>query len=445
MKRVVPALLAASSLYAGTDPAPLSTIASDTKSSTPIIQPAGNDNPLSFFNGALVFDFEERLRFEDRNNNFDFNDAIKSKTDGSWLLDRTRVGMKFTPSDYFTFYVQGQSSYEFGDDRGHVPGVNGAEGNDPANLHQAYVLIGPKNFNVTIGRQILAYGDERLVGGFDWNNFSRVFDAVKIHYAGDSWVIDAFTSSVVAPTNGQFDMNDLYNGTGVTRGQVFSGVYFSTTGLIPVQTTDLYAFELHELGTDFVTLGTRMKDDPKKLNGFMYETEMAAQFGTFNHEDISAFAGHYGIGYTALNVSWSPSVMLQYNYASPEFQNLFPTNHGLYGNMDLFAWQNMQETAITFTVHPCDTVTAKVGFQADWVADTSDPWYRANGTTVVRPVKASADPFQGTELDTSVTWNPCKHLSLQAGYSHFFAGDYLKATGANSDADFTYVMMTVKF
>ena len=45
-------------------------------------------------------------------------------------------------------------------------------------------LGNPKEFPVTlkVGRQELSYGDERLVGAFDWNNIGRVFDAAKLRY-----------------------------------------------------------------------------------------------------------------------------------------------------------------------------------------------------------------------------------------------------------------------
>ena len=49
-----------------------------------------------------------------------------------------------------------------------------------------------------IGRQILSYGDERLVGGFDWSNVSRVFDAVKLVYSPiPALQLDMFLSRVV--------------------------------------------------------------------------------------------------------------------------------------------------------------------------------------------------------------------------------------------------------
>ncbi|WP_075088547.1 alginate export family protein [Verrucomicrobium spinosum] len=138
----------------------------------------------------VTFDFQERLRFEYRENNFDFNDGVNSLTDDSWLLQRARVGIKVSPTDYLSFYVQGQSSLELDSDRPNEPGVMGAEGDDAIDLRQAYIKIGPKDLNITIGRQILSYGDERLIGAFDWNNLSRTFDAVKFHYGTKDWSIE---------------------------------------------------------------------------------------------------------------------------------------------------------------------------------------------------------------------------------------------------------------
>ena len=36
-------------------------------------------------------------------------------------------------------------------------------------------------------------------------------------------------------------------------------------------------------------------------------------------------------------------------------------------------------------------------------------------------------------------------LTVESGYSHFFAGSYLKDTGPSDDADFAYVQAAVAF
>lgn len=83
------------------------------KAPVPPPAPVPAANPLSFFGGKLVLDIEERLRFEARENNFDFNDSVDSLTDDSWLLQRVRFGALFAPTSFLKFYAQGQDTREF--------------------------------------------------------------------------------------------------------------------------------------------------------------------------------------------------------------------------------------------------------------------------------------------------------------------------------------------
>jgi hypothetical protein len=427
------------------------------KAPNPVAPPA-EENPLSFFGGKLVLDFQERLRYEVRSDNFDFNNKVDSITDDDWLLEHTRLGVKFQPVDWLTFYAQGQDVREFGSDRPNVIGQFGAEGDDTFDLRQGYVEIGKAKdgLSVKIGRQILSFGDERLVGPLEWANQSRSFDAVKVHYQAAKWSLDAFTSSVVRFQDKRFNESDFIDESD-TRKQIFSGIYLSST-LLDFQVTDLYAFELHERNagkTDFVTLGTRVKGDPKKFNGWDYESEMAVQFGDLKGKDLNAFAGHWGAGYNWMKSSWKPRLAVEYNYATGDssaadgkigtFQNLFPTNHPFYGYADFFSWQNVHNPELTFTFQPTSKFSVKIDYHLFWAANTHDAWYRANGVTQVRPINAKADSFEGSELDLTLKYKVNKNLTLQTGYSHFFAGDYLKATGANDDADFAYFMATIDF
>jgi hypothetical protein len=469
MKRKVFGLLApgiilgAQAAHAGTTVTPLD--AKDSKTTVIVAE----SNPLCFLDNKLCFDVQERLRGEYRENNFDFDSATNSLTDDSWLLQRFRIGMAVKPTDWFKLYVQGQDSREYESDRPNVPGVLGAEGDDTFDLRQAYIEIGNlKNYplDLTVGRQILSYGDERLIGAFDWNNIGRTFDAVKLKLQQPKYSLDLFASTVVVPLRGRYNQSDFFNGLETHRDQVFAGAYF-TTSAIDFQTTDLYVLYLHQnnpgaLGTttdtSFATLGTRIKADPTKLHGFEYDGEFAFQAGTVTDKDLLAAAAHVGVGYNWFDVWGKPRLYAEYNYASGDsdptdgnvgtFQNLFPTNHKFYGYMDLFSWQNLSEPAIWFRVNPLKTVAFEVSYHAYWLATTNDSWYRANGVTTVRPLTPAAraaDSFCGTEIDTKVTWNVNKHFALEGGYSHFFAGAYLKDTGPHSDADFAYVMTTINF
>ena len=462
-----------------------------------VAQKAPESNPLSFFDGLLTFDVQERLRWEIRDNNFDFNDAVNALTDDNWFLQRARIGLLIKPVSWLKIYAQAQDSREIDSDRPDFPGLLGAEGDDSFDLRQGYLEFGnPKEFPLMlkVGRQILSYGDERLIGAFDWNNIGRTFDAAKLRWEEKDWWLDAFASTVVVPTRGQYNQSDFVNGNETEREQIFSGLYFSTSAL-SFQTTDVYALHLHEdtgpryqpaaIGnTNFFTFGVRMKSKPgafaptpampeskevidgkstpppppkKKPVGLDYTVEAAFQTGDVRGLDLTAFAAHADVGYT-FDVSWRPRVALGYSYATGDgdpldtdietFQNLFPTNHKFYGQMDVFAWQNMHDLELDLKVSPIKSVTIRTDFHAFWLASTDDVWYRANGVTAVRPLNAAAmnaSNYAGSELDVLVTWAVNKNVSLEAGYSHFFAGDYLADTGPSDDADFGYVQATITF
>jgi len=475
------------------------TVAKSTGAKT-VIAKTPEANLLSFFGGKLTFDVQERLRLEIRENNFDFNDDNDALTDDGWLLQRFRIGVLIKPVSWLKIYAQGQDSREIDSDRPDFPGQLGAEGDDTFDLRQAYVEIGdPKLFplSLKVGRQILSYGDERLIGAFDWNNIARTFDAAKLRFEQPGWWVEGFASTVVAPVRGSFNKSDVFDEDDIAASDtVFYGLYASTAA-IPFQFTDFYALGLSsEQETDtlpttardthFATFGLRMKSKPgafaplpadptpdgksmadgklapaallkRPAVGFDYTFEAALQTGEVRGLDLTAFAAHLDVGYT-FDSSWRPRVALGYSFASGDgdpfdgdietFQNLFPTNHKFYGQADFFSWQNIHDLELDLKISPIRSLTLRADFHAFFLATTDDVWYRANGSTAVRPLNAAArnaDSFCGAEIDILATWAVTRNVSLEAGYSHFFAGPYLEDTGASSDADFGYVQATISF
>lgn len=414
-------------------------------------QTATAPNPLSFADGRVVFGIEDQTRFEYRDNNFDFNSGLRTINDDSWLLNRFRLSMQLKPADWLTFYVQGQDAREIASDRADIPGLLGAEGDNPFDLRQLYVEIGDAKvspLSLKVGRQVLLYGDQRLIGPLEWSNISRTFDAVKLRYTGkDGLWVDAFISSVVVID--RFGMDDS------DKDSLLSGLYAHIPTL-GIQDTEVYALYFDDTNRNdhFLTLGTHWKSTPGKLGPWDYETEFVVQTGTAGGRDLSAFASYVEAGYT-FQAPWKPRLGLEYSYASGDgnaadnkqgaFQNLFPTNHLHYGLMDAFSWSNSHDIALHLSAKPTTKLTTSLDFHLFWLADTADTWRRANATTAVRPANAAASNYAGSELDVLVTYAASNHLTLTAGYSHFFAGDYLSDTGTGSDADFVYLMTSIKF
>jgi hypothetical protein len=433
----------------------------------------------------MVFEVEERFRFEARNNNRDFNDAIDDDTDDSWLLSRFRFGFTARPASWLKFYAQLQDVREWDSDRPNIQGIDGAEGDDEFDLRQAFVELGDYDafpLGLAAGRIALFYGDGRLFADSRWGNFARSFDTVKLRWQRPQWWVEAFAARPVQIRTQVFDDSDAADN--------FTGLYFSNDAL-SFQTTDLYLihrdkgdnqpdlapvnrFDPQGTGNGpagrYTTIGVRVNSTPGQLAGWDYNADVAYQFGDLWTGDRStqkldhrAFAVHAMGGYTFEQAAWRPRLGLEYNFAtgdrdpddtrSQSFQNMLPSQHDKYGVMDLCSWRNLHDARVLFSAKPTKTLEASLSYHAFWLAETSDYWFRSNGTSTQRTTtpdgrdvrRIGASQLAGHEIDFVVKWAPAPWLLIEAGYSHFFAGDYLRDTGPGDDATFGYVMTTVKF
>jgi hypothetical protein len=452
---------------------------------SPPVEKKQEANFLSFWDGRLVLDIEERVRGEIRENNRDFDSAVHDDNDDSWLLNRFRFGLALNPVPWLKLYGQVQDSREAFSDRSNVPGIRGAEGDDIFDLRQAYVSLGDvKKFPLllTVGRQAISYGDGRLVSDSRWGNFGRTFDAVRLRFEKPQYWLEAFAMRPVQIERHEFNASDSEDN--------FGGVYFSTT-LVPKQTTDLYFFyrdkndnqpdldptnKIDPEGSwngpaaSFATIGLRVKSTPDKWNGWDYSGEFVYENGDLyatdrnsQRFDLSAFALAVSGGYTFKDMVWKPRLGLEYDFASGDddpndsdshsFQNLYPSNHDKYGLMDEFGWRNLHDLRAQLSLKPMKKLELEGHVHALFLANTDDYWYRSNGISTLRTKTPDgrdvrtigASNFAGEELDLIATYEVTKNIKFQTGYSHFFAGDYLADTGSSSDADFGFLMVTFSY
>ncbi|MEO8426934.1 MAG: alginate export family protein [Verrucomicrobiota bacterium] len=431
-----------------------------------------------------------RLRYEIRDNfgiagspgSLDFRDH-GADVDNSFLMIRVRPRIGYTGT-WFSVFVEGRASSTTGDDRN--PNL---ESDGPIDLHQAYVTLGNhKEFplSLKIGRQELSYGDERLIGAFGWNNIGRVFDAAKLHWQNPWFAADFFTSRLVIPNDNNFNEVNDYDW--------FSGFY-ATSKLIPKQTTEFYflsrnvsAGSLMAQGPgnlvpfasprDIYTVGLRIKSSPGEWHGWDYAAELMGQFGHFNdpalpaasssleHRALAVFAG---AGYTWTELPYAPRVGIEYNFASGDtnptdnkhetFDNLFPTNHKFYGFMDFVSLQNIHNVRLMSSIKPLPRLTLLLEGQAFWLAESSDNFYTVGGARrggiAATPgngygINPGYDSYVGSELDLITTYALSPHITLEAGYGHFFRGSYVKQslsapTHGSTDADFVYLQTNFNF
>ena len=416
----------------------------------------------------------------------DFRDHGAS-VDNQYLLSRIRLHVGYS-DEWWSAYVEGQSSWAAGDHRAayaNAPAVAGTSKiigygpeSDTIDLHQAYVALGNLQefpLSLKVGRQELSYGDERLIGAFDWNNIGRAFDAAKARWQQSWGNVDFFTGMPVVPRDEQFDMPNNYDW--------LSGAYATITK-IPKTVLDLYFLARNAsraaindysdpqfpqpTARDIYTIGGRLQSKPGELHGFDYTLEGAYQFGDFAASATSkrltqdAYMFVALGGYTFADGWGKPRVGAEFDYASGDdnstdgthgtFDNLFPTNHKFFGGMDLFSRQNIQDLGVNFSFKPTQRLSAAIMGNAFWLADTSDYLYNVGGaprTTGGYGIHPGYNSFVGEEISAVAGYAVTKFAQVEAGYGHFFAGDYINQSqagnGGRRDADWVYVQTTIKF
>jgi hypothetical protein len=453
------------------------------------------------------FIVNDRLRSENKSDagtthagsNFDFFSAPPTTDSNDYWLNRLMPRVGYT-GDLIAFVVEGRSSYSFGDDRytSTAAGKNLAEDDGPMQLQMAYILIGNfKEFPVTlkVGRQELTYGDQRLVGNAFWLNIPHTFDAVKLRYQNAYFGVDVFAANLVYVSEDHFETGNSQD--------TLSGIYFDFPGFSKDNVTELYLFARNvargivtdnwsqvpapfrfTAPQDIYTLGYHMKSKPGAFGPWDYGIETMWQFGDRTavfpattvaaakaapRLDQNAWAFVLQGGYTWKDEPWKPRLALIVSAASGDqnskdqdsqtFQNLLPSNHGLYGMMDLSSLQNIVDYRLSFTAKPSAVTSLALDVHQQYLETTNDYWYNVAGVprNTAGAAVGSGKGFGinpnyssdlGQEVDAIGGWTVHRGVLLELGVGHFFRGEYVKeslrAVGS-SDANYVYVQATLNF
>ncbi|TGM32117.1 alginate export family protein [Leptospira biflexa] len=143
--------------------------------------------------GALV-----RVRPELKYN-FDFNRNTNDNVDFTGQKIQFWIQKEFTKD--VIAKITFQDSRLWGAEKGSLTGLSTANDGtrQSTDVREAYVEV-KNNFNLPfhfqVGRQIMRYGDERLVGSLDWTNVGRSFDGLRLKWEDKYFSSHAFVTSV---------------------------------------------------------------------------------------------------------------------------------------------------------------------------------------------------------------------------------------------------------
>jgi alginate export protein len=394
----------------------------------------------------VQFGGEIRFRPESRSS---FNQKSNVNT---FVLQRIRLDARMRLNENVTGLIQLQDSRFWGQE--------GSTASNDANLdlHQGYLqvakFLGP-HATLRAGRQELSYGDQRLVGAFGWDNIGRSFDAGKLIFSGPKWSADLFAGRAVDRRNssrgdGSQDLIGLYGRVGAPNAKVGVEPY-----LLYLRDGQEIAGEIagaKRASTRILTLGFRQFGAVG--SAFAWDLENAFQVGQRGPDTQRAAAlaaqARYRFG-----GNLKPEFGFEYDYATGdgkstdgkanEFNNLFPTNHPLYGYADYLGWRNMQDLKPYVSLQVHSNVRAELSYHRFSLVEKTGAWKNAGGTVLGIDPSGKLGTDLGHEIDLTVTFPLYEHLRMLPGYSLFIPGKFARGTQGPRASQFAYWQTLVTF
>jgi len=295
----------------------------------------------------------------------------------------------------------------------------------------------------------LSYDNQRVIGGLDWANQGRSFDAALIKYKGENGQLDlgfalnanseAKVALVMPYTTDIFkDMQYAWYHTSIKK----LGVSF-----LALNIGKEYLKTPTEIGINYTqTIGTYAKYDGKNL---VLDFSLYGQTGKISNNTVSAWESSVNLGYIV-----SPKVKATVGYeflsgtdqgstsnVAKSFTPLFGTNHGLNGFMDYFYVGNHINSV------GLQDISLKLEFPIKKVNLFLAPHFFSAPNKIIS-AGVEQDSYLGTEIDLTAMYKLYKDITLVAGYSQMFATDsmvVLKGGAGLNDTtnNWAYLMINI--
>lgn len=301
-------------------------------------------------------------------------------------------------------------------------------------------------WSARLGRQVLSYDNQRILGEIDWAQQGQSHDAAVISFHSKNQQLDlgfalnANGENVVALTTPYItNYKSLQYAWYHTQ---FSKLNMS---LLLMNTGYEFAKTVTELKIDYKqTFGTYLS---YKENNWDTNLGLYGQSGKSSDKNVTAFYAGANLGYA---VSGKFKAALGYEFLSGKDQNdvstdfksftpLFGTNHGFNGFMDYFYVGNHQNN-----VGLSDVYLKLIYIQNKWQFCLMPHLFSAPNT-VLDASNVKMDSYLGTEIDFTAGYALQKDIMTTAGYSQMFGTstlERLKGGDAGNTNNWVWVMVS---
>ncbi|WP_031428823.1 alginate export family protein [Flavimarina sp. Hel_I_48] len=376
---------------------------------------------VTFLN-AQVFEIDAdlRQRFEYRHG---FSTLFPDNTEpAAFVRQRARLNFNYS-AEKLQVFIALQDVSTWGDTRQ----ILSIDGNDSFMLFQAWeALTITQDWSVKLGRQVIAYDDQRIFGGLDWAMQGRFHDAALLKYNKQSFKMDL---GVAYSQQGEPTLGNTYTIPGFFTYKTMQYAYFKKSWAKA-------SLSLLALNTGY----QNFEDFPENtLADGMYYMQTLGSYFTFPvgplsitgsayyqlgdaypiAENLSAYQATLEINYSTGKILFKVGAELlsgsdQGSSARWSFFPLYGTNHKFNGFMDYFYVGNHLNSVGLNDFYT--SALLKTGENSNLLLAAH--YFAANGK-----LAADANSYLGTEIDLVYTQPLFKDVNLQVGYSHMFASE----------------------
>jgi hypothetical protein len=179
------------------------------------------------------------------------------------------------------------------------------------------------------------------------------------------------------------------------------------------------------------------------------------QYGDRGTKTVTAHAATGGVGWRFADCPMVPHFWIYYDYASGNpnpandidrtFDQLFAFGHYYFGYLDLVGRQNIKDLNFQLQLFPQPWISTIFQFHIFQLAEARDALYNAAAVPLRRDPTGRAGTDVGEEFDFTTNFHLSNHQDLFIGYSHFFAGEFIRRTGNPRSADLLYAQYSFRW
>lgn len=407
--------------------------------------------------------------------------TLQKKDDDAAVFTSQRTRLNAGYGGYrFKIFMALQDVRVWGQDQSSINRTT-TDANDGLMLHEAWgeiflndTVSKIKNLSLKIGRQEIAYDDQKVIGGLDWLQQARRHDAIVLKFANKGWIADI---GAAFNQNSEKSVGTVYNGIPTAYGAGTNGIgtmyksfqyayvgkkfFFGDLSFLffkddfnkyvtvaavktPIQgvwsrtTTGLY-YNVNltrkiNLTGSYYYQGGRNKDG-RILSANLASITATVQAGRklFLSPGIDYLSGTDG------------TKAVTADSRSNLFDPLYGTPHKFWGGMDYFYAAN------GFGSQGLTNYFLKAKYNAkDKLVFFAELHGFESANKVSDGAGGTRTPYLGTELDLKMSYNFTKLINIEAGYSYMQATNTMASaqvknvSNADLSPQWAYVSLNIK-